>query len=267
MEREAFVELNGRRHRYLEAGSGWPLVLLHAFPLNADLWRPQLERVPRGWRFLAPDLRGFGTGILPTSRMSIADMADDINAFLDVLEIENAVIAGLSMGGYVLMQLYRTAPDRFTAMILANTKASADTPDARAAREQMAGLVRREGPPAVADQMLPKLLGVTSQRARPYLEPLVRRLIESNTAEGIDAVIHAIKDRPDSLATLARSAVPALVITSEEDAIIPISESEDMQRTIPRAVLVVLPAAGHLSSLEVPDDFSEALGNFLRSNL
>jgi 3-oxoadipate enol-lactonase len=267
MEREGYVELGGRRLRYIEAGSGWPMVLLHAFPLNADLWRPQLERVPRGWRFLAPDLRGFGRGILPSSRISIADMADDISDFLDVLEIENAVIGGLSLGGYVLMQLYRTAPERFIAMVLANTKATADTAEGRTARDQMAGLVRREGLNPVADQMLPKLLGITSLRARPYLEPLVRRLIETNTAEGIEAVIHAIKDRPDSMATLARSAVPALVITSEEDAIIPISESEAMQRTIPRALLAVLPAAGHLSSLEVPDDFSEALGNFLRSNL
>jgi pimeloyl-ACP methyl ester carboxylesterase len=267
MEREAYVELRGRRQRYLEAGSGWPVVLLHAFPLNADVWRPQLERVPRGWRFLAPDLRGFGKGMLPSSSFSIADIADDVGAFLDVLEIENAVIGGLSMGGYVLMQLYRTAPERFTAMVLANTKASPDTPEGRAAREQMAALVRREGLKAVADQMLPNLLGATSHRARPQLEPLVRRLIESNTTEGIEAAIHAIKDRPDSLPTLARSAVPALVITGEEDAIIPVSESEAMQRTMPRALMTVLPSAGHLSGLEVPDDFAEALGNFLRSNL
>jgi 3-oxoadipate enol-lactonase len=267
MEREGYVELRGRRHRYLQAGSGWPVVLLHAFPLNADLWRPQLERVPRGWRFLAPDLRGFGRGIPPPSTMSMADMADDIHAFLDTLEIENAVIVGLSMGGYVLMQLYRTAPERFTAMVLANTKATADSADGRAAREQMAALVRRDGVRAVADQMLPKLLGATSHRARPHLEPLVRRLIESNTADGIEAAIHAVKERPESMATLARSAVPALVITGDEDAIIPISESEAMQRTIPRAVLTVLTAAGHVSSLEVPDDFSEALANFLRSNL
>jgi pimeloyl-ACP methyl ester carboxylesterase len=267
MEREAYVELNGRRHRYLEAGSGWPLVLLHAFPLNADLWRPQLERLPRGWRFLAPDLRGFGGGIVPSSRMTIADMADDVDAFLDVLEIDNAVIAGLSMGGYVLMQLYRTDPERFTAMVLANTKASADTPEGRAARDRMADLIRREGLAPVADQMVPNLLGSTSHRARPYLEPLVRRLIESNSAEGVEAAVHAVKNRPESMSTLARAAVPALVITGEEDAIIPVSESEAMQRTIPRSVLVVLPAAGHLSSLEVPDDFSEALANFLRSNL
>jgi pimeloyl-ACP methyl ester carboxylesterase len=267
MEREIYVELRGRRQRYLEAGSGWPVVLLHAFPLNADLWRPQLERVPRGWRFLAPDLRGFGKDMLPSSRFSIADVADDISAFLDVLAIENAVIGGLSMGGYVLMQLYRTAPERFTAMVLANTKASPDTPEGRAAREQMAALVRREGLKAVADQMLPKLLGATSHHARPQLEPLVRRLIESNTTDGIEGAIHAIKERPDSMPTLAGSAVPALIIAGEEDTIIPVSESEAMQRTIPRAFMTVLPSAGHLSSLEVPDDFAEALGNFLRSNL
>lgn len=194
-------------------------------------------------------------------------MAADIAAFLDALEIDRAAIGGLSMGGYVTMALYRAVPDRFTAMVLANTRAGADTPEGRAAREKMAVLVRREGPRAVADQMLPKLLGETSRCARPHLAPLVRRLIESNTADGIASAIHAMKDRPDSTATLERAAVPALVIAGDEDGLIPVAESEAMQRALPRAQLVVLPAAGHLSSLEVPDDFSEALENFLRANL
>jgi pimeloyl-ACP methyl ester carboxylesterase len=267
MEREAFVEVGGRRQRYLEAGSGWPLILLHAFPLNADLWRPQLERVPRGWRFLAPDLRGFGPGVWPAAAASMDDIAADVAAFMDALEIDNAVIGGLSMGGYVTMALYRAAPERFTAMVLANTKAGPDNEEGRAARDKMAALVRRDGPPAVADQMIPKLLGTTSHHARPYLAPLVRRLIETNTTEGIAGAIHALKERPDSMPTLERSAVPALVITGEEDAIIPVSESEAMARAISRVQLVVLHAAGHLSSLEVPGDFSEALGNFLRANL
>jgi 3-oxoadipate enol-lactonase len=267
MLREAYVEVAGRRVRYLQAGSGWPLVLLHAFPLTADLWRPQLERVSRGWKFLAPDLRGFGPGASSSPTVSMDDMAADVSAFLDGLEIDQAAIGGLSMGGYVTMALYRAAPERFTALLLANTKASADTPEGRAARDQMAGLVLREGPSAVADQMLPKLLGATSRRARPHLDPLVRRLIEGNTAAGIEAAIHAIKDRPDSMLTLERAAVPALVITGDEDAIIPVEESEAMHRVMSRSQLVVLPSAGHLSSLEVPDDFSEALGNFLRANL
>jgi pimeloyl-ACP methyl ester carboxylesterase len=171
------------------------------------------------------------------------------------------------MGGYVTMALYRAAPERFTAMVLANSKAGPDSEEGRAARDKMAALVRRDGPSAVADQMIPKLLGATSHHARPYLALLVRRLIESNTTEGIAAALHALKERPDSMPTLERSAVPALVITGEEDAIIPVAESEAMARAVPRAQLVVLPAAGHLSSLEVPDDFSEALGNFLRANL
>jgi pimeloyl-ACP methyl ester carboxylesterase len=267
MLREAYVEAAGHRRRYLRAGSGWPLILLHAFPLNADLWRPQLERVTRGWQFFAPDLRGFGPAAASATASSMEEMAQDVLAFMDALEIDRAVIGGLSMGGYLTMALYRAAPERFTAMMLANTKAGADTEEGRAARDKLASLVRREGPTAVADQMLPKLLGATSRRARPFLERLVRRLIESNTAEGIAAASEAMKERPDSIETLQRSAVPALVMTGDEDAIIPLDESEAMARAIPRAQLVVLPAAGHLSSLEVPDDFSEALGNFLQSNL
>jgi pimeloyl-ACP methyl ester carboxylesterase len=267
MLREAHVEVAGRRLRYLHAGSGWPLILLHAFPLTADLWRPQLDRVARGWQFLAPDLRGFGRGSLAPTSLTMDDLAADVTGFMDALEIDRAVIGGLSMGGYVTMALYRLAPERFTAMVLANTKATVDTPEGRAAREQMIELVREGGASAVADQMLPKLLGATSHRARPYLEPLVRRLIEGNSAEGIAAAIQAIRDRPDSLPTLERTAVPALLIASDEDVIIPVSESEAMHAAMPRSQLVVLAAAGHLSNLEVAEDFSEALGNFLASNL
>ena len=267
MEREGYVEVDGRRQRYLEAGSGWPLILLHAFPLTADLWRPQLERVPRGWRFLAPDLRGFGPAGAISPPASVDDMAAGVSGFLDALEIEKAVIGGLSMGGYVTMALYRKAPERFTAMVLANTRAGADSPEGRSGRDRMAQLVNGQGPSAVADEMLPKLLGATTRRARPHLERLVRGLIESNSAAGIAGALTALRDRPDSMATLERSAVPALVVTAEEDAIIPVSESEAMARAIPRPQLVVLSAAGHLSSLEVPDDFSETLSNFLQANL
>jgi pimeloyl-ACP methyl ester carboxylesterase len=267
MVREAHVEVAGRRLRYLQAGSGWPLILLHAFPLSADLWRPQLDRVARGWQFFAPDLRGFGRGSLPPQSLTMDEMASDVSALMDCLEIDRAVIGGLSMGGYVTMALYRLAPERFTGIVLANTKATLDTPEARAAREQMIELVRAQGASAVADQMLPKLLGATSQRARPFLGPLVRRLIEGNSAGGIEAAIHAIKDRLESLSTLERTAVPSLVIASDEDVIIPVTEAETMHRVMPRSQLVVLTSAGHLSNLEVPDDFSEALGNFLTANL
>jgi pimeloyl-ACP methyl ester carboxylesterase len=267
MVREAYVEVSDRRQRYLDAGAGWPVILLHPFPLHADFWRPQLERITRGWRCLAPDLRGFGPAAVPPERRTLDDLAEGVAGFMDGLEIEKAVIGGLSMGGYVAMAFYRMAPERFTGLVLANTRAGAEPPEGRPARDAMIALVQAQGPRAVADQMMSKLLGQTSQRARQHLAPLVRRLIETNTAEAIAAAIQAIRDRPDSMPTLERCAVPALVITGEEDTIIPVAESEAMARTIPRAQLVVLGAAGHLSSLEVPDDFSEALGNFLLANL
>ena len=113
MVRELRVTIDGRTVRYLEAGSGWPVVLLHAFPLNADMWRPQLERVPEGWRFIAPDLRGFGPDAPPpagTGTVTLDDMAADVGLLLDHLEIETAVIGGLSMGGYVTFALFRPRP-------------------------------------------------------------------------------------------------------------------------------------------------------------
>jgi 3-oxoadipate enol-lactonase len=263
---ERSVDVGHRTMRYLEAGAGWPVVLLHAFPLSADMWRPQLERVPDGWRLLAPDLPGFGpTPGRPAS--SLTGMADDVLRWLDALRIDSATIGGASMGGYLTLALFRLAPERFDGVVLANTKATADTEEARAARDKMSELVRQSGPPAVADQMIPKLLGETSRQSRPQLAPLLRQLIERNTAEGIAGAIRAIKERPDSTDVLARIGRPTLIVAGSEDALIPVAESEAMHRAVPRSQCVVLQQAGHLASLETPDEFSEVLENFLRAHL
>jgi pimeloyl-ACP methyl ester carboxylesterase len=264
--RESFATTPRGRVRYLEAGSGWPVVLLHAFPLSADMWRPQLERPLEGWRFLAPDLRGLGPHPLPPAQ-TLDEMADDVGAWLDVLEIETAAIGGVSMGGYVTFALFRNAPERFSAVILANTRAAADRADGRAGRDKMSALVREHGVAAVADQMIPKLLGSTSQQTRPDLAPRLRRTIESNTADGIDGAIQAMKVRPDSTALLPGITRPALVIAGAEDTLIPVAESEAMHTALPRSQFVTLPTAGHLSNLETPAEFSAALADFLRATI
>jgi pimeloyl-ACP methyl ester carboxylesterase len=252
--------------RYLEAGAGWPVVLLHAFPLASDMWRPQLERAPDGWRLLAPDLRGFGPAA-GAPAASLADMAEDVVRWLDALRIDTATIGGASMGGYVTFALFRQAPERFDAVVLANTRPGADSAEGRAAREKMRQLVRNSGPPAVADQMIPKLLGETSRVSRPDLAPVVRRLIEGNTADGIGGALQAMMERPDSTDLLPRIGRPALIVTGDEDTLIPVAEGDAMQRMLPRSQLVVLRRAGHLSNLEAPAEFSEALENFLRAHL
>jgi pimeloyl-ACP methyl ester carboxylesterase len=267
MVREQHVDLAARPVRYLEAGAGWPVVLLHAFPLNADMWRPQLNSAPRGWRMVAPDLRGFGGGDMGIEQPTMDEFAADVRELMDALRMERAVIGGLSMGGYVTFALFRQAPERFSGMILADTRSQPDTPEGRQGRRDMSELVRSKGPSAVAEQMMPKLLGETTRRERPEVALDVRRMIEANSAAAIDGAIHAMLMRPDSTQDLAAISCPTLVIVGEEDTLTPVSDSEAMHRAIARSHFVLLRKAGHLSSLETPHDFSEALGNFLLSNL
>lgn len=260
---ERTITVAGEAVRYLDAGAGRPVVLLHAFPLTADMWRPQLDRVPSGFHFIAPDLGGSGgTGTAAAAR--VEDIAGQVLVLLDALGIDRAVIGGLSMGGYVLFALFRLAPERCSAVILANTRATADAADARAARDAMSALLQARGPSAVARQMLPKLLGATTRAARPDLEDQVCAQMLQRRAEVLEGAIHAMKHRPDSTPLLPQMAVPALVIAGEEDAVIPIAAAEEMQRLLPRAELVTLPRAGHLSNLELPDEFSAALASFLQ---
>ena len=246
------------------------LILLHAFPLSADQWLPQLARVPPRWQFIAPDLRGF-RGMGPAFEdagldgATMDDYADDVVDLMDHLDLPRAAFAGLSMGGYVAMAVAARAPRRVSHLILADTKMTADTEEGRAGRDTMRALVESDGPPAIATAMMPKLLGETSHRQQPDLEDAIRRLIEVNRTESIAGALGALKSRPDRAATLAALRVPALVICGDEDTLTPMADSQAMAATIPGAKLVVIPRAGHLSNLEQPSVFNSTLQAFLES--
>jgi 3-oxoadipate enol-lactonase len=251
------AHLAHRSLRYFESGGGRPVLLLHAFPLSADQWLPQLHRVPVGFRFIAPDLRGFrGIGAAfedpGLDSLSIDDYAQDVLALAAHLELDRFVVCGLSMGGYVAFALHRLAPSRVSGLILSNTRAAADSAEARAGRDRMIALARQDGPEAIAREMVPRLLGDTTRREQPDLADAVRRLIVVNSADGIATALGALKTRPDSTAGLAAIACPTHVITGDEDAIIPVSEAEAMHRGIPKSSLTVLRAVGHLANLEDP---------------
>lgn len=259
------AHLPHRSLRYFESGGGRDVVLLHAFPLSADQWLPQLHRVPPGFRFIAPDLRGFrGMGAAYedpglAAGLSIEDYARDVIALAAHLELDRFIVCGLSMGGYVAFALQRLAPNRVAGLILSNTRAGADSADGRAGRDRMIALAGQEGPEAIAREMVPRLLGETTRREQPDLADAVRRLVVVNSVDGIVTALGALRDRPDSTPGLGTIACPTLVITGDEDAIIPVSEAETMQRGIPNASLVVLPQVGHLSNLEAPSAWSLAL--------
>lgn len=255
------VHLPQGRFRCLESGAGRPVVLLHAFPLGADQWSPQLTNPPAGVRFLAPDLRGFGGSIVHSGEASVSmeTYAADVFDLMTALDVGEATIVGLSMGGYVAMAMLAVDPARVRGLVLADTRATADGHEARSARDRMVERVRRDGSAGIATDMLPKLLGQTTRNTRPDLVQRVRALIESNGPDGIEAAILAMKGRTDRAGLLASSGVPTTVLCGAEDVITPPAECEAMSRQIPGARFVRIEGAGHLSNLETPDAFTAAL--------
>ena len=199
--------------------------------------------------------------------MTVDEYAADVLGLMDGLEIESAAIGGLSMGGYVTFAMSRKEPDRFTGMILADTRSQADTPQAREGRVRLREVLAKDGPRGVADQMLPKLLSPAALRDGTAAARDARAMIESDAPEAIDAAIGALMTRPDSTPDLAAISCATLVVVGDQDEITPVAEAEAMQRAIPRATLCVIADAGHLSSLEQPEAFSRALADFLLGHL
>jgi 3-oxoadipate enol-lactonase len=265
MIHEQRTTVNGRIVRYLESGVGTPLILLHAFPFNADMWRPQLERPPGGWRLLAPDLRGFGGSTIESDEIGMDDYAHDVLLLMEELSLKSAAIAGLSMGGYVAFAMFRRAPERLAGLILADTRATADTEEGLRMRRDLLDAVRRDGPGIIPDRQIPKLLGETTQRERPETVAHVRHLMASNTSPGIEAAIVALMRRPDSTGDLSRIDVPTLVVVGEEDAITPVADARAMHLAIRGSSLTILPRAGHLSNLEAADAFSTTISEWVAS--
>jgi 3-oxoadipate enol-lactonase len=227
------------------------------------MWEPQLELAERGWRVIAPQLRGFEGSPAGMAATSMDDYAADVIDLLDDLHIEEAVIGGLSMGGYVTFAIFRHAPRYFRGMILADTRASADTPDAVEGRKRMLQVVREKGAAAIVDDLLPKLLCDSTRRDRMEVVSKVRNLILSNSTETIGGAIMALMSRPDSTPLLSSIHCPTLIVVGDQDALTPPNFSHDMQRGIGGAELVVVPDAGHMSNMEQPAAFNLALARFL----
>jgi pimeloyl-ACP methyl ester carboxylesterase len=236
------------------------LVLLHAFPLGAGMWAPQQSAFP-GWRVVTPALPGFDGSAAGTSSMDA--FATHVNQELDRLGIGRAVVGGLSLGGYVAFGVLRQRPERVRALILADTRAGADSDQVREGRLRMLRTLEERGPSGVFEEMRPKLFGATTHADRPAVVASAKGLAESQTPAAIEGAIRAMRDRPDSTPQLGAIAVPTVVVVGEEDALTPPSESEGMQAAIPRATLVRLPHAGHLSNLETPEAFNAAVSAFL----
>lgn len=258
------TNLNGIRMGYEDGGSGEAVLLLHAFPLSGAMWRPQVTALRERYRVIVPDLRGFGGTDAPPGAYSMDQHADDAAALLEYLGVARAAVVGLSMGGYIAFAFWRRHRDKVAALVLADTRAGADSAEGKAGREANARLAEEEGAAAIADKLIPGLVAPDAPQA---VRDELRALVLANSPEGIAGALRGMAARPDSTPDLAGIGVPTLVIVGAEDGLTPPAEAERIHAEVAGSALVQLDGAGHLSSLERPEAFNDAVRAFLDSAL
>ena len=259
-----FVRSQDAEIFYTIMGQGPDVVLLHPFPATHAFWLPVAERLSQRYRVILPDLRGHGASGIGEGPASMQKHAADVASVCRAADVTRAVFGGVSIGGYILFEFWRSYRAQVRALMLCNTKASADTPEARTTRLQAADDVLQRGPDAFLDSMLPKLVGETTRRSRPDLAAHLRRMMQQK-AERIAAVQRGMADRPDSLPTLPTINAPTLILAGDEDTLTPVADAQQMQQKIPGSVLQVIPQAGHYAVHEKAEDAHRILRGFLDS--
>jgi pimeloyl-ACP methyl ester carboxylesterase len=245
---------------FREVGQGSPVILLlHAFPLNWRMWEPQIDGLRDRARIIAPDFPGFGLSGPPQGMTSLEDYARKVVAMLDRQGVDEVVVAGLSMGGYVAFRLIELLGGRLAGLLLADTRTTADDAETATARHELAAEVEAQGVEVAANEFLPKLIGRTTLRTRPALVDSIRSIIIQNNPAGVAAGLRALAARSDSTSLLAHVACPVVCVAGQEDSITPPETAADMAARIPGAKIEVLAGAGHLSNMEAPEAFTDVL--------
>jgi pimeloyl-ACP methyl ester carboxylesterase len=246
-----------------EQGSGEPVLFVHAFPFHGGMWEGQISALS-GRRAIAPDLRGFGqSGSRSTGPHTMELFADDLAALLDHLQLRQAVVCGLSMGGYIALAFYRKYAARVRALMLCNTRAGADTEEGRQKRYALAARVRAEGVQAAVDAMLAKLVSESTKANHPEVVERAQQIMLSNQPDGVARALEGMALRPDSQPLLGQIEVPTLVVHGAEDATIPKDDGEKLALGVRGSRLELLPHTGHLSNLEAPAEFNRIVSEFL----
>jgi 3-oxoadipate enol-lactonase len=258
------AHIDGIELAYEDAGQGLPLVMIHAFPLDRRMWKPQIGGLVPQCRCISPDLRGFGeSSVVPPFTMD--RHAEDVIRLLDHLQVERAVFAGLSMGGYVSFAIWRRHRDRVRALVLADTRAGADDEAGRERRKEMIELAREQGAGAVAGKQIGSMVGKSSREKLPDVYDSIYSMMCEAPVAGIMGALEGMMQRPDSTSLLRTIDVPTLVIVGDEDAITPPREARAMHEQIPGSRLEVLAGAGHMSNMERPAAFTHVVSEFVAS--
>jgi len=252
---------------YSVLGSGPPVVLLHPFPVHHEFWLPAAQALVSHYRLILPDLRAHGESGVGEGPATMQKHAADLNRILGDAGVDRAAFVGISIGGYILFEFWRRSRERVSTLALLNTKATADTPETKAARLQAAADVLERGVEPFFESMLPRLIGQTTRATRPDRVEGALRMMRKMSAEGVAQVQRGMAERPDSIFTLKTIDVPALLITGDEDILTGPVEAELMRRYISGSELKVIPKAGHFSAWEQPELTGTTLRQFLDSTV
>jgi 3-oxoadipate enol-lactonase len=250
---------------YDDHGIGLPVIFLHAFPLNRSMWMDLTAALleEQRYRLVALDWRGFGETMINNTVSTMELLADDVVGLMDTLGMRQAILCGLSMGGYAALAFFHKYPQRLNGLILANTRPGADTAEAKVTRERLAYLAETRGNGPIADLQIPKLISDYTRRNHPEVEARVRRMIATATPSGIAAALRGMAQRPDLTHLLPTIACSTLVVTGALDTVSPPKEVQAYAASIPDNQVAIIPHAGHLSNLEQPEDFFAVVRGFL----
>ncbi|MFU8773110.1 MAG: alpha/beta fold hydrolase [Anaerolineales bacterium] len=247
-------------------GRDTPLLLIHAFPLNCQMWAPQIGDLAKEVKLIIPDMRGFGESDQPPETYRMEILADDCMALLDAVgAVQPVVIGGLSMGGYISLAFYRKYPQKVAGLILAATRASADTPEGKSNREAAAEKTKTLGVGALVSDMLPKMMAPMTYTSHPELVMHVESMMQGASVNGVVGALLGMKERPDSQDLLTQIDVPTLILHGTDDQLIPPQAAESMHEKIKGSKLSLVADAGHLLNIEQPQRFNQDVVEFLRS--
>ncbi len=260
------ASMNGFQMHFDDTGKGAPILFIHGFPLSRKIWRAQVEALRNEFRVITPDVRGYGESEATPGVYSMDLLADDMAALLRHLQCGPAIIAGHSMGGYILFAFLRKYPELVRGLIFVSTRAVADTAEGRANREALAQRVEREGHQPVVEKMLAPMMAAASIAANPTLQSEVESMMRSASLHGLDGASRGMATRSDATELLTKINVPTLILAGTADALIPHSESEKMAQAIPNARLHLIEGAGHLLSMEKPEEVNSVLKDWLRKS-
>jgi len=250
---------------YEVEGKGAPVVLLHPFPANHEFWLPVTQMLSSRYQLILPDLRGHGESEIGEGPALMEKHANDIARVMDAVGVGRAAMVGVSVGGYALFEFWRKYRGRAAALILIDTKATADSTDARNARLKTAAEVIENGTETFIEGLLLKLLGETTRQTRPDLVEAARKMMLKMSPEDISLVQRGLAARPDSIETLKTINVPTLIVVGDEDTLTPVPEAELMRQHIGGSQLQVVPKAGHYSPFERPEEGGRMFRQFLDS--